>query len=256
VLALIGLATTGCRLDLTAAADLDRDGTGTASLAVRMDDALLDELDALAIDPTIEVTAAASKSDAWTLERTVDDQQAITILLTTTFDDPAQIGAAFRDLSSGLSDRDPGLFVDVEVAQTEDGGSTIDGSVGFRAPESAGVVVDGEPLGPSAAELEELTSRAVVPRLQLTMPGPVVTHDADDVAGRTVTWDIPIGGSRTVSAVAQDPAIYQQPWIWFVAAGLIAVIGAALLTLRRRRRRRVAPGNPGRGEARGVSPVV
>lgn len=242
MLALVGIAASGCRLDVTAAGQLDRDGSGTASVSLRMDDALLDELDRLAIDPTIEVTAAAAATDGWTLERTVDEQQAITIELVSQVDDPAGIGAAFRELSRGLTDDDPGLHIDIEVTTASDGSATVDGSVGFRSPATAGVVVDGDPLGPSAGELAARTAEVVVPRLQLTLPGPVVSHDADRVEGRTVGWDIPIDGSRTIVAVSEDPALHQEPWFQLALAALLVVLGTAALVVRRRtgrvRRRR------------------
>lgn len=242
MLALVVIAAAGCRLDVTAAGDLAQDGTGTASVSLRMDDALLDELDRLAIDPTIEVTAAAAQAEGWTLERTVDDDQAITILLSSTVDDPGGMGAAFRELSRGLTDDDPGLRVDIEAAVAPDGSATVDGTVGFRSPTTAGVVVDDAPLGPSSEELAALTAEVVVPRLQLTLPGPVVSHDADRIDGRTVTWDIPVDGSRSVAAVSENPALLQEPWFQIVLAGLLVLLGSALLVFRRRtgrlRRRR------------------
>lgn len=224
-------------MDVTATGELERDGTGTASVSLRMDDALLDELDRLAIDPTIEVTAAAAQAEGWTLERTVDDDQAITILLSSTVDDPAGIGAAFRELGRGLTEDDPGLRIDIEAAVAPDGSATVDGTVGFRPPTTAGVVVDDEPLGPSSGELATLTAEVVAPRLELTLPGPVVSHDADRIDGRTVTWDIPVDGSRSVAVVSEDPALHQEPWFQVALAGLLVLLGSALLVFRRRTRR-------------------
>lgn len=235
MLALVSLAAVGCRLDLTAGAQLDGNGTGTATLAIRMDDALLTELDELAIDPTIEITAAAGEADGWTLERTVDDEQAITVLLRADVTDPAALGDAFRDLTSGLDADDPGLFVDIEVAMDADGAAAMDGTVSFRAPSTAGVVVDGEPFGPDADALQALTADTVMPRLELTLPGTVVAHDGDQLDGRTVAWDVPIDEVRNVSAASESPAIYQEPWAWVAITGSLVVVGAVVLLLRRRR---------------------
>lgn len=238
VLALVSMAAVGCRLDLTAGAELHGNGTGAATLAIRMDDALLTELDELAIDPTIEITAAAGEADGWTIERTVDDEDAITILLATEVTDPAELGEVFRDLTSGLGEDDPGLFVDIEVVMTADGAATMDGTVAFRAPRTAGVLVDGEPFGPDADGLQALTAEVVVPRLELTLPGSVVAHDGDALDGRTVAWDVPIDEVRNVSAVAESPAIYQEAWVWLAVSGALIVLGTLVLMLRRRRRAR------------------
>lgn len=234
VLALVSLAVVGCRLELTAGAQLEGNGTGAATLAIRLDDALLTELDELAIDPTIEITAAAGEADGWTLERTVDDEQAITLLLVAEVTDPAALGDAFRDLASGLAEDDPGLFVDIEVAMNADGAAAMDGTVSFRAPSTAGVVVDGDPFGPDADDLRELTAEAVVPRLELTLPGTVVAHDGDDLDGRTVGWDVPIDEVREVSAASESPAIYQEPWVWIAITGSLVALGALVLLRRRR----------------------
>jgi LPXTG-motif cell wall-anchored protein len=237
MLALVSLAAAGCRLDLTAGAELAGNGTGTATLTIRMDDALLTELDDLAIDPTIEITRAAGEAEGWTLERTVDDDQAITLLLVAEVSDPTEIGEVFRDLTRGLSEEDPGLFIDIEVAMTADGAATVDGAVSFRAPRTAGVVVDDEPFGPDADALQALTTEVVVPRLELTLPGTVVGHDGDGLDGRTVTWEVPIDEERSVSAASESPSIYQEPWIWIAIAGVLSMLGALVLWLLRRRRR-------------------
>ena len=235
MLALVSMVAAGCRLDLTAGAELHGNGAGTATLTVRMDDALLNELDQLAIDPTIEITAAAGEADGWTLERTVDEQDAITILLTAEVADVADLGEVFRDLVRGLDGDDPGLFIDIEVAMAGDGAATMDGTVSFHAPRTAGVVVDDQPVGPDADALRARTTEAVAPRLELTLPGTIVAHDGDRLDGRTVTWDVPVDEVREVSAASERPALYQEPWVWIVVSGALIVLGALVLFLRRRR---------------------
>ncbi len=234
VLALVSMAAAGCRLDLTAGAEVNGNGTGTATLTIRMDDALLTELDELAIDPTIEITAAAGEADGWTIERTVDDEDAIAILLTAEVADPAELGEVFRDLTRGLSEEDPGLFVDIEVAMAADGATTMDGTVSFQAPRVAGVVVDDEPFGPDADTLQALTAEVLMPRLELTLPGSVVAHDGDARDGRTVVWDVPVDEVREVSAASERPSIYQEAWVWIAVTVALIAVGTLLLLLRRR----------------------
>ena len=229
------LLVSGCRLDVVTTAELARDGSGTLALALRLDDALLTELDELAIDPTLEVSALAAELDGWELDRTVDEEAAITITLTRHFDEAADMGAALRELSSGLADADPALLIDLDLAVGEDGGATVVGGLALRPPATVGAEVDGEVLGPITAELEALTADVVRPRLEVVMPGPIEEHDADRVDGRTLSWDIPVGDSRTVSATSAAPGIHEQPWAWAVVAGAFVLAALAWLTLRRRR---------------------
>lgn len=229
------LVVSGCRLDLVTTAEVERDGSGTLALSVRLDDALLTELDDLAIDPTVEVTALASELEGWELERTVDDEAAITITLTRRFTEASEVGPALRQLSSGLADADPALLIDLDLDVADDGSARLDGAVAFRAPMTVGAEVDGEVLGPSTDELAEMTSEVVHPRLEVAMPGPVDQHDADRVDGRTLSWDISVGQARDVAARSGSPALYEQPWLWAVAGAAIAMILIVLLALRRRR---------------------
>jgi hypothetical protein len=229
------LLVSGCRLDVVATAELERDGSGTLTLAFRLDDALLTELDRLAIDPTIEVMALSSELEDWELDRTVDEDAAITITLTRGFEDAAEMGDALRELFSGLSDDDPALFVDLDLRIDPEGAAAVDGGLAFRPPTTIGAELDGEPLGLSSPELAELTAEMVRPRLEVQMPGPIETHDADDVDGRTLRWDVPVGDSRTVSATSSAPGIYEEPWLWAAVAGGLALVAIVVLLLRRRR---------------------
>lgn len=233
-LALAAVLVAGCRLDLAGVVALDRDGSGVAAVTIRLDDALLDELDAVAIDPSAEVTALVGELEAWEFDRTVGDDLSVTYTLQRPFSDPAEVGEVFRQLSAGLSDDDPALLIDLEVGMDDEGGARVRGEVGFRAPSSIGAELDGETLGPPSDELLVLTQELVRPLLAVTLPGPIDTADADRVEGRTVTWAIPIDGTRSVSASSSPPGIHEQPWLWAVVAGLLLVASVAVVLLRRR----------------------
>jgi hypothetical protein len=228
------LLVSGCRLDVVASTELAQDGTGTLTLAFRMDDELLTELDALGIDPTIEVTALASELEGWQLERTVDEQAAITIELTREFQDPAEVGEVLRALASGLASDDPALLLDLDLDVADDGSARVDGVVAFRPPATVGAQLDGEMLGPSRDELATMTEQVVVPRLEVTLPGPTERTDADRTDGRTHVWDVPIDASRTISATSAPPGIHEQPWVWLVTAGVLVLLLGTWLVVRRR----------------------
>lgn len=225
----------GCRLDVVTTVEVERDGSGTLELALRMDDALLTELDELAIDPTLEVTALAGELEVWELDRTVDEEAAITITLRRPFTDPAEVGPALRGLADGLADADPALLLDLDLEVDGEGAATLNGTAVLRPPASAGVEIDGQPLGPTGERLAELTADVVHPGLQVELPGPVASHDADEVAGRTLGWQVPLDEPRTVSATSSPPGLHEQPWLWAVVAGVLVLALAAWLLVRRRR---------------------
>lgn len=236
VLLAIGMVLlSGCRLDVVAGADVAADGSATVSLSLRMDDALLDELDELAIDPSVEIQALATELEDWSLDRSVDDEQAVTLTLSREVDDPAEIGGAFRGLADGLASRDPALLLDVDVQVDDEGAATVSGGAAFRPPASAGAELDGEPLGPEADELAELTETALYPRLELTLPGQIQEHDADQVDGRTLTWEVPIGTTRELSATSEPPGLLETTWLWVaIGGGVVLLLGLIVWLVRRR----------------------
>lgn len=228
VVAVAGLAVlaVGCRLDVVADTELQRDGSGRAALLFELDPALLAELDRLGVDPTAEL-AATGDVDAWTLRRQPSDAGGLVLRLERDVDDPAGIGDAYRELVEGLAADDPALLVDLEVTRGDDGSSRVGGTVAFRPPATAGATLDGEPVGPSAERLAALTAEAVHPRLVVTLPGALREHDGDSASGRTVTWWVPVGEDRPVTAVAAPPPWYTHPWVVPIAA----TVGAVLLLL-------------------------
>lgn len=233
----------GCRLDVVADVTLEADGTGTVGVVFHLDEGLLDELDAVGVDPTAELEAAALDADDWELERTSDGRD-LTLTLERPVGDPDELGEALRELTSGLAPEDPALLVDIEVVLDDDGSSHLDGVTSFRPPATAGATLDGEPIGPSAQELQELVERAVAPVLLVTLPGRVERHDADELDGRTLRWEVPVASERSVTAQAAPAPWWTVHALWLAAAGgaLLLVVLLLVWWLRRRRRRRAPTG--------------
>jgi hypothetical protein len=236
-LAALAVLVVGCRLDVVADAELRRDGGGRVGLLFELDPALLDELDALGVDPTAELGAVGS-ADGWSLARQPTGEDGLVLLLEREVADPSAIGAAYRELVAGLAPEDPALLVDLDVTRTADGSSRVAGTATFRPPSTAGASLDGEPIGPSAERLAALTAETVQPRLVVTLPGGVREHDGDSVSGRTITWWVPIGEERPVTAVAAPPAWYTHPWVVPLAGAAVGLVVLLLLAWSWRRRRR------------------
>jgi hypothetical protein len=246
LVAALALLLTGCRLDLTASAAVSRDGSGTAAVEFLLDEALLDELDAIGVDPTVELEAAAVEAEGWTLERRAVDEGLI-VALRHDVADAAGFGDAFRSLGQGLSDADPALLIDVEVGIDDEGASTVAGTVAFRPPATAGASLDGEPIGPDASRLAELTRETVVARLVVTLPGAIEQHDADAQDGRTVSWVVPVGEQRSVAARAAAPTLLDAIDLRWALPALVLVLATVLVlvtSLRRRRRTPAVAGQP------------
>ncbi len=238
LLPLLGLVLAGCRLDVVAGVVVAADGTAVLTIETTLDEVLLDELDTLGVDPTIELESAIAATDAWTGERLADDDGGLVLRLTRQVAGPAEIGDVLRGLAEGLGADDPGLVVDVEVELDQDGGTTFGGTAAIRAPATSGAVLDGAPVGPAGTDLEALVAESVTAELRLTLPGEVRAHDADRAEGRTLSWDLTTQ-PRPVSASA-EPAVWWRtldlPVLLAAAGALVLLAGSVVVVVTRRRR--------------------
>jgi hypothetical protein len=228
----------GCELGVTTAVEVDRDGGGTVALALAADPELLAELDELAVDPTAEIEAAVAATDGWRVERRVD-HDGLRVTLSRSVASPDELTATLRELSAGLASEDPALELDLDLDVAADGASALAGTAGLRAPAGPGVL--GDPQLPDAGTMQQLTAAAVEPLLEVTLPGPVTEHDGDDLEGRTVRWQLPVGEQRTVGAAATAPSWPSAELVAAGVAGGLVVLSAATLTVTLLRRRRTAP---------------
>jgi hypothetical protein len=236
-LAVLAVLSVGCRLDITAAADVRADGSATLELEVVLDAALLAELDALEVDPTAELTAAAADgSGGWDLERTTTDDGGLALVLEREVADAAEIGPSLRDLAAGLAPEDPALLLDLDVEVDEQGAVAIAGTGALRAPATTGVELDEQPLGPAGDELAAIVADAVSATLSVTVPGPIEQHDADEVSDRTARWELPVGAPRPVTLTASAPNDLAR-WLTVAAVvgGVLLFAGAGRWWWRRRR---------------------
>jgi hypothetical protein len=235
-LALLALLAVGCRLDVTAAADVRADGSATLAVEVVLDAALLAELDALEVDPSAELTAAAADGDGWELQRTTTDDGGLALVLEREVADASAIGGSLRELAAGLSPQDPALLLDLDVQVDEQGAVSLSGSGALRPPATAGVELDGRPIGPAGDELAAIVASAASAALRVTVPGPIEEHDADGVSDRTARWELPVGEPRPVTLTAGAPGGLPS-WLVLGAGGAVAValLVAGGVSWRRRR---------------------
>jgi hypothetical protein len=238
VVVLLVLLLTGCRLAVVTEVAVDRDGTVSAGVLLRLDPRALAALDDLGVDPTAELAAVARDVPTWQVTRTTEDDGSLAVRLVHEPTDAVTAADALRELAAGLAPEDPALLLDLDLAVDADGAARLTGDGGFRPPATPGGTLDGEPLGPDEDELARLTAEMLEVRLVVTFPGAVVDHDADGIEGRTATWELPVGTEpRAVQATAAAPGGLPS-WALPVAGAVLAALAIALVPLVLRRRRR------------------
>jgi hypothetical protein len=232
----VALLVSGCRFDVAADLTISRDGAARATLELRADPEALTRLDVLEVDPTAELAAAAGQVPDWEVTRVTGEDGSLTVRLTRSTSDAASAADALRELGAGLADGDPALLLDLDIDVGEDGAVRLDGTAELRPPATAGVTVDGEPVGPDAGALARLTAEAVDASFSVTVPGELLQHDADTVDGRTATWILEAGEARRIQATASAPT---DTTLWLLAGGaaalLLLAVGVLVWWWRRRR---------------------
>jgi hypothetical protein len=241
LLAVLVLALSGCRLEVIAPITLHADGTSTAGLTVRFDPRLLAELDAVGVDPTAELGAAVAADEAWSLERTRDEDGALTVAIRREVADDAELAATYAELSSGLAAQDPALELALAVDRDDQGGVTLTGTGSFRPPLGVGLEVDGVPVGEDAEALTALVEETVEVGIEVRMPGDVTSHDGIALDRSTVRIELEPGVERRF-AISSDPPSWwaSLPFPLPVLLGAMALValavGTAVVLLGRRRR--------------------
>lgn len=234
----------GCRAEVHIAVTVDSAERATTVVTFRFDESLMDALDALEVDPTEELRAALAEdpeSPTWRLEEDPAPPSAELrlILSEVTLDETSD---ALRQLSAGLSPGDPAILLDLDLESPTAGAARLTGDAGLRAPSTAGALRDGEPIGPSAEELESLFAEAIDASLVVELPGETVDTDADAHQDGTYVWELPVGEVREVRAQTQP--VQRPAWVYGVAVALaillVVLIGSVARGVggRRRRRRR------------------
>ena len=231
----------GCRLDLVAPIELDADGSAIVGLSARFDPRMLAELDDLGVDPTAELGAVAAADEAWELERRREEDGSLTVAVTRTLADDAEVGQTYRQLVAGLSEADPALELDVEVVRDDAGGVELAGTALLRPPSTSGLVVDGEEVGDGAEALAELVADSVAARVEVRVPGVVAEHDGVRLDARTVRFELEPGERRAISVRSEPPSWWARLPLdatgWLVAVATSAlVLGGGFLWWGRRRR--------------------
>lgn len=235
VLALAALVLCGCRIDVTAELALQADGSGTAVVDLELDRELLNLLADLELDPVSEVEGAVAEESDWDLQVLVERGDGLRLRLEHEGDDPA---GALWELSSGLSEGDPGLFVDLDVLVLGQDELEVVGTALVRPPATPGAVDEsGEPVGPGESQLRSRMIEHVDAALIVTMPGEVQAHDADSAKDRTLRWELPVARSTEVLARSEAPSWPDETLMVVAAAGLLAVALAVFGWFLVRRRR-------------------
>lgn len=233
-LALACMALSACQLSLAADVAVDRDGSGTVSVVVALDEELATLLEDAGANPLEGLQDAEALAPEWSVQ--VDEQGGLQVTLSAEFGAPGEFERLLAGLHDAVDPADGALFRGMRLAVDEDGAVDFSGQVGLVLPEApgaegAGVRFDADDLD---RLLRERGDELVRYELRLTLPGPPDRHDADDVSGRTLTWRAPVGDLRQVSASSPAPSSAPLPAAIAVLVVSVAAGATGVVVVRRR----------------------
>ena len=215
-----------CQLRIALDVAIDRDAGGELELAVAVDAELEQLLREAGVDLLRGFDELAATEDAWEATSVVPEGGGLEVRFSATFDDPAGFTELTRALHASLTAEDGRLFDELAIALRQDGGVQLDGRVGLvppTTPGATGIAFDEDDL---ARFIAEQGADLVDYEVTVALPASPRTHDADEVAGVTLTWDAPIGSTRVISAVSNPP-----PALSLFVLAAVAFAGAAVASI-------------------------
>lgn len=227
-----------CELRLASDVRVAPDGSGTFELVVALDDELHGLLRDGGVDPLAGIDDLSRTTPGWTVESSEDDAGGLEVSLAADFDDPEGFAALTDGVHAALDAEDGSLWEGLRLVL--DGGEVaFRGEAGLLVPRFPGatgtIEFDEDDL---AALVEERGDEFVRYELRVTLPGELLTHDADRVTGSSLVWDLPVGERRDVSATSR-PEVAATPLL-VAAVVLVVATGTAASVVAVRARRNAA----------------
>lgn len=228
------LLATSCQLDLVVDVGLEAGGSGRFQVVVALDEELTHRLEEAGVDLLAGIDDVRDVDGRWDVvdERTADG--GLLVRLRSRFRGPGDLQALVDDLHAPLDDEDLRLFDRLAVEALDGGAVRFTGDVGLRLPAAPGA--RGAGVDVTTADVERLLRERpdlVDYELRVRLPAPPREHDADEVDGETLVWRVPVGGTRAVTAVSDEPS--GAP-VLLIAAGIVGtaiIAGVAAVALRR-----------------------
>jgi hypothetical protein len=222
LVAAVALLTTACKVEINANFEINADKTGTIALEMGIDDEFAEFMASMSDEPfdaamIFEDIDLESGPGAVTSEERRGDMTFY--IVTIPVDDITEPQSLGGEATAGLTD-------DITVTFTDELVSVM-------------AIVDTADAFGDSGELDmvppEMLTESFAVNIRITMPGKILSHNADSQDGNTLTWNIDLatGGALDIQAES-DPRGSESSgipiWI-FIAAGavLVALIGWFLL---------------------------
>ena len=185
LIAVLVLVTAACKIETNFGAIINADGSGTIILEIGMDDEAAEFF--LEGDDPFEDNEFADQPGSRTSQERRGDVTYYSVEVDV--DDVSE-------MQDSLVDADNGVLNDLTITVTNDR-VTVSGSA--SAEDSVGTGTDGLDLD---VPLDEIFSATVY----FTMPGGIVSHNADRQDGNTLFWDVPVLGGTLDIQAESDPS--------------------------------------------------
>lgn len=229
--------TSGCQVRMASDVAVDRDGSGTFTFAVSLDEELTTALQDAGMEPLEGLEEVAAAAPDWEVVRQPDEGGGIGVELRATFDDPEGFGDLAAELNAALDEDDVRVHDGFRLERREGGAIAVSGQVGVRLPAAPGA--EGPAVSFDADDLQRLLEERgdgfVRYDVRVTLPAEPVSHDADEVDGNSLIWHAPVGEMRGISAVSASPGPPPLLLAGLIALGAGVIAFAAVAVWRRRR---------------------
>ena len=221
--ALLALLTAGCRLDATMTVDVDGDGGGTLTVAIRADRDLVGLAEQAEVDPLATLAQAVADQDGWRVRSETHPTGGRSVALSAKFADPEEFAGLTRQLASALSAPELTPLGEWRIV-VDDERVRVEGQAALEPSADPGA------LGRSADDARRALAQSVVYTVRVKLPGQIVDTNADRLDDGVLRWIVPAGAQVRIVAESDRPDRRVWP---LVLGGILAGLGSAALLRRR-----------------------
>lgn len=254
LVALLVVALSACRLDVSVDVVMEPDGTGTVTVEAVADAELVDQVPGLADDLRLE----DAEANGWSIDGPNDtDEGGLSIILTHDFSSDVELANVLNSIGPPLTDMEAARTTQDDVTTNAINGNLVlvDGYESFSDADLT-AAVGGLPFS------EEITASGLSPEeamsftFRVSLPGELVSSETGTQVGDeggSIEWEAPLDGSsvNVLTQTVQRPESASGTWagplatvslilliVWIVLAAAFIVFVAVARARKRRRRDR------------------
>lgn len=203
--------------------DVDGDGGGTLTVAIRADRDLVALADQAEVDPLATLAQAVGDQDGWRVRSREHPTGGRSVDLAVEFADPDEFAVLTQQLASALRAPELAPLGEWRII-VDDERVRVEGQAALEPSADSGA------LSPTADDARRALAQSVVYTVRVKLPGQILDTNADRLDDGVLRWIVPAGAQVRIVAESDRPDRRVWP---LILGGILAALLTAWLLRRR-----------------------